>query len=145
MTWVYKHKPMPGGPVLCEYECSKHGGFELLVSRDANGDPPEFAHCSFGPDGELLAAGGPVWCILAARRIISAPNIKFWSRDPTAINPPGACRKDKPDPRALDTSGLASGKQTRKEWNAMQKKITLERRYQKRLASGKISKRIQVG
>jgi hypothetical protein len=131
MTFILKLRILPGSPMLAEYECSSCGLFELLVTRDELGDPPNGAAC---PD-----------CDEVAHLVMSAPSIKFWSRDPVAINPPGASRHDKPDPRALDTSGLATGKLTRKEWDKMQAGITRERRYQKRLKAGVISKRIQVG
>jgi hypothetical protein len=141
VTWVLKHKPLPGAPMIAEYECPYHGRFELLVERDENGDPPPEAICE--ADDEVDGVEDLVMCCLESPLVISAPNIKYWSRDPVPIG--RASKSDEKDPRMLDTEPLATGKMTRAEWNKWQRSITLERRYQKRLKSGRISKRIQVG
>jgi hypothetical protein len=46
MTYVVKVRGA-GGLVVAEYECPAHGRFEVTVQREANGDPPEHACCSF--------------------------------------------------------------------------------------------------
>jgi hypothetical protein len=137
MTFIIKHKPLPGSPMMAEYVCPVHGKFERLVERDVNGDPPDEVDC------DLNDGGGMDTCCLAASLTISAPSIKFWSRDPVAIG--RASKSDEKDPRALDTEPLATGKMTKAEWKKYQRGITAERRYQKRLKAGRISKRIQVG
>lgn len=130
MTFVIKHKPLPGSPMIAEYECTRDcGRFELLVRRDEKGDPPEIESCAD--------------CCAVAELVISAPSIKFWSRDPVPIG--YASKHDERDPRALDTTDLATGKITKAEWKKKQQDLRTERRYQKRLKAGKISKRIQVG
>lgn len=134
MTFVIKHKPLPGSPMMAEYEClcpdhEDCGRFELLVQRDEKGDPPEVVSCEV--------------CSGAAELVISAPSIKFWSRDPVPIG--YASKHDEKDPRALDTEPLATGKMTKAEWTKWQRDLRTERRHQKRLKAGKISKRIQVG
>ena len=151
MTYIVKHKPQPGAPVMAEYECEDHGRFERLVARDDNGDPPATFPCPFGDDidEETFFEDG-CWdrigyhpCEAPAELAISAPNIKFWSRDPVPIG--RASKSDEWDPRALDTRPLAEGKMTKAEWRKWQRGISQERRYQKKLKAGKISKRIQVG
>jgi hypothetical protein len=124
-----KIRTLPGAPMLSEYECAVCGRFEQLVSRDDAGDPP--------PSVECLGCAG------IADLVISAPSIKFWSRDPVPIG--YASKSDEWDPRALDTRPLAEGKMTKQEWRKWQRGISNERRYQKRLKAGKIKKRIQVG
>lgn len=141
MSYTIKIRTLPGSPMLCEYECPVHGRFEELVERDDQGDPPPAMPCPHEREDETTI----YICLRDAQLCISAPNIKFWSRDPVAINPPGSTRDDKPDPRALDTEPLVTGKMNRAEWLKYQKGITRERRYQKRLKAGRISKRIQVG
>ncbi|HEX4351834.1 MAG TPA: hypothetical protein VHZ95_02950 [Polyangiales bacterium] len=132
MTWQLKHKPLPGSPMLVDYDCEPcELRFEEHVQRDTNGDPPSVMSC---PE-----------CDEPAQRVFGAPAIKFWTRAVVAINPAGSTRHDEPDPRALDTRPLAEGKMTRKEWRTWQAGITQERRHQSRLKAGKISKRIQVG
>lgn len=143
MAYTVKIRTLPGSPMMAEYECPECGVFEILVERDEHGDPPARASC---PDVlEDPDTGESLVCGLPADLVLSAPKIKYWSRDPVAINPAGSTRDDKPDPRALDTEPLATGKMTKAEWLKYQRGITLERRYQRRLKAGKISKRIQVG
>jgi len=138
MTYTVKIRTLPGSPMMSEYECPDIplapgilgcGRFELLVARDASGDPPPHVDC---PE-----CGG------VAELQISAPKIRYWSRPPVPIG--YASKSDVKDPRALDTEDLATGKLTRAEWGKKQRAITHERRYQKRLKAGKISKRVQVG
>lgn len=167
MTWTMKIRTLPGSPMLAEYVCGEEmreqrcrvtdaqcinpsycddgreaccagdpecqpdgcGRFEALVVRDAAGDPPPSIEC---PEcGEI------------AERVISAPAIRYWSRPPVPIG--YASKSDEKDPRALDTEPLATGKMTRAEWKKWQRGISVERRHQKRLKAGKISKRVQVG
>jgi hypothetical protein len=139
MTFRIKHKPLPGSPMMAEYECPMHGRFELLVARDENGDPPTSVEC----DIPVADDGITEYCELDSPNVISAPAIKFWSRDPVPIG--YASKSDEKDPRALDTEPLATGKMTCSEWKKWQRDLRTERRYQKRLKAGKISKRIQVG
>jgi hypothetical protein len=139
MTFTIKIRTQPGAPMLAEYRCPDHGILERLVERDDKGDPPPSVECcehDHDEDGEFM-------CSAIAELTISAPSIKFWSRDPVPIG--RASKSDEWDPRALDTRPLAEGKMTRAEWKKWQRGITQERRYQKRLKAGRISKRIQVG
>lgn len=136
MTFIIKHKPLPGSPMMAEYECPEHGRFEQLVQRDENGDPPATAVCE-------IEVARHEECELVSPHVISAPSIKFWSRDPVPIG--YASKSDEKDPRALDTEPLATGKMTKAEWRKWQRDLRIERRHQKRLKAGKISKRIQVG
>lgn len=139
MTFIIKHKPLPGSPMMAEYECPDHGRFELLVQRDENGNPPAKVEC----DMPVADDGITEYCELDSELVISAPSIKYWSRDPVPIG--YASKSDEKDPRALDTEPLATGKMTKAEWRKWQRGISAERRYQKRLKAGKISRRIQVG
>lgn len=136
MTFVIKHKPLPGSPMMAEYVCPEHGRFELLVERDEQGDPPASVTC--GEEVKPLT-----WCKETAELAISAPKVKYWSRDPVPIG--RASKSDEKDPRALDTEPLATGKMTRSEWLEHQKGISRERKHQRALKSGRRSKRIQVG
>jgi hypothetical protein len=131
MSFTIKVRTLPGSPMLCEYDCVDCGRFEQIALRDTTGNPPDLADCPECGESSALA--------------ISAPSIKFWSRDPVPINPAGATRHQEKDPRALDTEPLATGKMTKQEWRKWQRGISQERRHQKRLKSGRISKRIQVG
>lgn len=129
MTFIIKNRTQPGAPFLAEYVCTTCGRFELLVTRDEQGDPPSNATCECGETAAL---------------VISSPKIAFWTRTPVAINPAGATRHDQPDPRALDTRDLAEGKLTKREWRKKQNEITKARRHAKRVQSGRVQKRIQV-
>ena len=142
MTYTVRIRTLPGALMTCEYLCPFHERIERTVERNANGDPPEYVRC--GEPGCIEPnCDGTCRCWANAELVISAASVKFWSRDPVAINSPSS--SDKPDPRALDTRPLAEGKMSRKEWRKWQAGITAERRYQKRLASGRISRKIQVG
>lgn len=144
MTFTVRIRTQPGAPMLCDYECPEHGVFERTVYRDANGDPPAKVSCmavledTVSEDGMFFH-----FCDEGAERIIGAAHPKFWSRDPVAVG--RASKSDERDPRALDTEPLATGKMTKPEWQKWQRGISNERRYQKRLKSGRISKRVQVG
>lgn len=131
MTYIVKVRTLPGSPMLCEYECAVCGDvFEQIVKRDENGDPPPSVECADVP------------CYGIALLCLSAPLFgnACW------VRPIGrASRGDEKDPRALNTEPLATGKMTRPEWDKYQRGITTERRYQKRIKSGRISKRVQVG
>jgi hypothetical protein len=130
VTFTVKIRTQPGAPMIAEYECPFCGRFEALVTRDANGDPPAEVECD-----DLCGEFAPL--------CISAPAIANLTR---AVVPIGyASKSDEKDPRALDTEPLATGKMTRAEWNKWQRGITLERRHQKKLKAGMISKRVQVG
>lgn len=139
MAFTIKVRTQPGAPMMSEYECPDHGRFERLVERDVNGDPPAKVEC----DIPVADDGITEYCELDSERVISAPSIKFWSRDPVPIG--YASKSDERDPRALDTTDLATGKLTKAQWKKKQRDMRTERRYQKRLKAGKISKRIQVG
>ena len=144
MTFVIKVRTLPGSPMICEYECPRCGRFERLVERDASGDPPSTVICE-GIDGvsedcQSTRDGGERE---TAVLVVSAPSIKFWSRDAVPIG--RASKSDEWDPRALDTRPLAEGRMTQKEWRKWQTDLRRERRFQKRLKSGRRSKRIQVG
>lgn len=151
MTYIVKHKPLPGAPMMAEYICEEHGRFEQLVERDENGDPPATFPCPAIDDvteEDFFEEGchdriGAITCEEPADLAIGAPAIKFWSRDPVPIG--RASKSDEKDPRALDTEPLATGKMTKAEWRKWQRGISNERRHQKRIKAGKISKRIQVG
>lgn len=141
MTWTLKHRPLPGSPMVAEYECPLcEERFDILVARDENGDPPATALCPIVYYG---ARNHQSVCGRTSALVISAPSIRFWSRDPVPIG--RASRSDEKDPRMLDTEPLATGKMTKAEWKKYQRGISQERRHQKRLKAGKISKRIQVG
>ncbi len=148
MSYTVKVRTLPGSPMMAEYLCPVHGRFEQLVERDANGDPPASVRCpepaslQHPPVGPVTGATCGV-CGRESSLVISAPSIKFWSRDPVPVG--YASKSDEKDPRMLDTEPLATGKMTQAEWRKWQRGITQERRYQKRLKAGKISKRIQVG
>jgi hypothetical protein len=124
-----KNHTLPGSPYIAEYLCGVCGRFERLVARDSAGDPP---------------ANHPCGCGTVADLAISSPKIAFWTRTPTAVNPPGATRKEAPDPRALDTRDLASGKLTERQWRAKQSELTKARRHARRIKAGRAQKRIQV-
>jgi hypothetical protein len=130
MAYIIKNRTLPGSPFMAEYTCETCGRFELLVTRDENGDPPPSAPCKD--------------CGTVAELALSCPKIAFWTRAIVPINPPGATRHDKPDPRALDTSKLADGRQTKKQWRKEQLEITRARRHAKRIKAGRAQKRIQV-
>lgn len=140
MTFTIKIHTLPGSPMMSEYECELCGRIEKLVTRDENGDPPETVVCGTdvteGEDSTEL-------CAEIATLTISAPMIQFWSRPPVPIG--YASKSDEKDPRALDTEPLATGKMTKGQWRRWQRDLRIERRYQRRLKAGKISKRIQVG
>lgn len=170
MAYKVKIRTLPGSPMMAEYVCPVHGRFEQLVDRDENGDPPATAECQSEPfysddefgraerwldekDAEAATmlfcptdAEIERWrrktCRLRSELQISAPSIKFWSRDPVPIG--YASKSDERDPRMLDTRPLAEGKMTKAEWQKWQKGISQERRHQKRLKSGRAQKRIQV-
>ncbi len=129
MTFILKHRPLPGAPMIAEYECELHGRFELLVHRDEHGDPPESAVCT----AEV--------CVLSstAKLVLSAPSIKHWSVTPTAVV---KGRDHERRPGMLDTSKLADG-MSPKEWRAEQAKGREERRHQQLLDKGLRQKRIQ--
>lgn len=148
MTYTVRVRTLPGSPMLCEYSCPVHGVFEQLVERDANGDPPATKRC---PESSSLQHPpvGPITgavCGMCGREsplVLSAPSIKFWSRDPVALG--RASKSDERDPRALNTDDYASGKITKTEWRKKQAALRMERRHQRKLKSGRISRRIQVG
>lgn len=157
MTYTVKIRTLPGSPMLCEYECPEHGCFERVVKRDENGDPHAWVVCGvevdrdeeMEPDSDLqkvdMGADG-VYCGRRATLVIGttgAGSITRWSANPVALG--RASRSDEKDPRALDTEPLATGKMTKDEWRKWQRGISNERRHQRRLKSGRISKRIQVG
>lgn len=129
MTYKIINRTLPGSPFLADYECGECGPFELLTTRGNDGDPPTSAPCACGKE---------------APRIITGTKIAFWTRAVTAINPPGACRKDQMDPRALDTRDLAEGKVTKKEWRKKQAEITKARRHAKRIKAGRAVRRVQI-
>jgi putative FmdB family regulatory protein len=129
MAYKVRIRTLPGSPMVSEYDCAECGRFEQLVTRNDAGDPPESFEC---PE-----------CGESAELTISAPMVQYWSRPPVPIG--YASKSDEKDPRALDTEPLATGKMTKAEWKKWQRGISAERRYQKRLKAGKISKRIQVG
>lgn len=144
MAYTIKIRTQPGAPMMAEYECPEHGRLERLVARDENGDPPPDVNCGVieeGQDEDGFDCAD--LCCRRAELVISAPSIKFWSRDPVPIG--RASKSDEEDPRALDTEPLATGKMNRAEWRKWQRGISRERRHQKLLKAGKISKRIQVG
>jgi hypothetical protein len=149
MAYTVKIRTLPGSPMMAEYECYAHGVFEQLIERDEHGDPPATVRCpapasaQFPPDSRDTPGGAPCGvCYRKSDLAISAPKVKFWSRDPVPIG--RASKSDEKDPRMLDTEPLATGKMTRAEWNKYQRGITRERRHQKRLRSGQHQKRIQV-
>lgn len=151
MTFVIKHKPLPGAPMMAEYICPEHGRFELLVERDEHGDPPAAVACEVPCEHDHFCEDPPCAdccftvyaCGREAELVIGASKVKFWSRDPVPVG--RASKSDEKDPRALDTEPLATGKMTKAEWTKWQKGISRERRHQKHLKSGRRSKRIQVG
>ena len=129
MAYTIKNRTLPGSPFLADYECGECGPFELLTERGEDGDPPKFATCECGQ---------------YSPRVITGTKIAFWTRAIVPINPPGSTRHDQPDPRALDTSELASGKLTKLQWRKKQLEITKARRHAKRIKAGRAVKRIQV-
>jgi hypothetical protein len=150
MTYIVKIRTLPGSPMMAEYICPVHGRFELLVERDEHGDPPQEVVCEIMRDHEHYCEEPPCGdcgftvyeCGLSADLVISAPSIKFWSRDPIPVG--RASKSDEKDPRALDTEPLATGKMTKAEWTKWQRGISRERNHQKRIKSGKRQKRIQI-
>lgn len=142
MTFTIKIRTLPGSPMLCDYECPDCGcRFEQLVERDEHGDPPTSVRCD--PEFDDVDQDDDEMCGGVAALLLSSPHVKFWSRDPVAVG--RASKSDERDPRALDTEPLATGKMSKPEWTKYQRGISQERRYQKRLKSGRISKRVQVG
>jgi hypothetical protein len=173
MTFTIRIRTLPGAPMLCEYECPVHGRFELLVERDANGDPPAWVwceqvcsdephECDYGDhsderlaelDRRVAAGGEQPYCAMdcvarggrRAELVVGTTGRGSITHWSANPTPIGrASKSDEWDPRALDTRPLAEGKMTRPEWNKWQKGITRERRHQKRLKSGRKQKRIQV-
>jgi hypothetical protein len=147
MAYTVKVRTLPGSPMIAEYLCPFHGRFELLVERDEHGDPPATVVCEAHEELDSIDTESgeceTVMCCLEAELVISAPAVALWLNGIRAID--RASKSDEKDPRALDTEPLATGKMTKAEWLRYQRGITQERRYQKRLRSGRISKRIQVG
>lgn len=118
------------GLVLAEYLCPLHGRFELLVERDANGDPPDSTYCQapadFVIEGDLAGRCGEVspWTISAP-----AVHTQFVITASRGKNAP------KPHPKAMDTRMLAEGRKN--DFRKQRKKIKEEERHQrvKRLLS----------
>lgn len=129
MTFIIKHRVLPGAPYIAEYDCASCGRFERSCKRDEHGEPPQTAVCECGIDAAIA---------------ISAAHGTFWTSQIVPINPPGSTRHDQPDPRALDTRDLAEGKVTKKQWRAKQLEITKARRHAKRIKTGRAQRRVQI-
>lgn len=116
------------GLLMAEYMCPKHGRFELLVERDAKGDPPASVGCRVfdeadeyivtdedDPDFNVCGRASP-WTIscgaVHTQFVITASHGK---PDP------------KPHPRAMDTRMLAEGR--RSEFRKQRRKIREEERH----------------
>jgi hypothetical protein len=134
MTFVIKTRGV-GGLVVAEYECPAHGRFEATVQRDANGDAPEHARCTF-----VDANGGT--CDRRAEWRISAPAQRVWSVPAYAANR-GGDMKERP-PGMLDTRPLAEG-MPYSEWRKKQDAAQRARRHDQLTQMGVLKKRIQVG
>lgn len=118
------------GLVLAEYLCPLHGRFELLVERDANGDPPDERPCPVeAPRFEWMARAE--YCGLISPWTISAPAVhtQFVITASKGKNAP------KPHPKAMDQRMLAEGRKN--DFRKQRKKIKDEERHQrvKRLLS----------
>ena len=109
-----------GGPMLAEYRCPIHGVFELVVTRDANGDPPAEQPCP----ADLPCVIGPD-CGLPSPWTISAPAVhtQFVITASKGRNDP------KPHPKAMDTRMLAEGRKN--EFRKQRKKIREEERHKR--------------
>lgn len=146
MTYIVKHRPLPGAPILAEYECENHGRIERLVDRDESGDPPERVRC-----GEYLDTGGVIesrygivpYCDQWCEWTISAPHPKVLSVPCSAVMH-GGDLKDRPK-GMLDTRDLADGKLSYTQWKAKQRGITEERRHQQMLKRGLKTRKVIVG
>lgn len=109
------------GLVLAEYLCPEHGRFELLVERDAKGDPPDSAPCQ-----ERVGVGGiayPSRCCASSPWTISAPAV----HTQFVITASKGKNASKPHPKAMDTRMLAEGRKN--DYRRQRKKIKEEERH----------------
>jgi hypothetical protein len=131
MTFTIKIRSA-GGPMLAEYRCRLHGVFELLVDRDANGDPPSSQRCpvavrisglSHGGTGEDHGHDGR--CGLPSPWTISAPAVhtQFVITASHGRNDP------KPHAKSMDTRMLAEGRKN--EFRKQRKKIREDDRHKR--------------
>jgi hypothetical protein len=105
------------GLVLAEYLCPLHGRFELLVERDANGDPPAEQACpAIVPPADAVCWESSPWTISAP-----AVHTQFVVTASKGKNAP------KPHPRAMDQRMLAEGRKN--DFRKQRKKIKEEERH----------------
>ena len=136
MTWTIKQRPhVVGAPMTADYECPKHGRFELLVERDANGDPPSELWCP------VIAEAAINHCGRSAPWRISAPSLKRDSVPCFAAVRGGDTERR---PGMLDTRPLAEG-MPMSEWKAKQRAGQQERRHHQLIKRGLKTRRVQVG
>lgn len=124
-----------GGLLMAEYRCPVDGVFEVLVERDANGDPPAQVTCAtVVHDGHLdppcCAPDAPcewhgVACGLASPWTISAPPV----HTQFVVTATHGRNAEKPHREALDTRPLAEGR--KKEWRINRQKLREERRHKR--------------
>jgi hypothetical protein len=123
MTFTIKLRGTPG-PIAAEYLCPEHGRFDLVVQRDANGDPPAEMKCeAWLPNTDPAHPSYPhpvVYCGEWCSHVISAPSVKkFWK--PSAVVKGKA--DDKPSPLHMDHSAVADGKISMGEWQEKRDRV----------------------
>ena len=116
-TFTIKIRGASSQPTMAEYMCPVHGRFDLVVERDANGDPPAEAKCEHWFSKEETEAVGHAWhghptlfCGEWSPYVISAPMGRVKRGEVTRGK-----ADEKPTPFALDTEALADG-MSLKEW-----------------------------
>ncbi len=119
MTFAIKVRGS-AGLLMAEYRCPVHGVFEVLVERDANGDPPAEAMCTVA-----VGWGGEVPCDEPAPWTISAPPV----HTQFVVFATHGRNDAKPNRDALDTRPLAEGR--KKEWRINRNKLREERRHKR--------------
>jgi hypothetical protein len=121
MTFVIKVRG--SAPMVAEYLCPKHGRFDELVDRDANGDPPARRICGAEMVDEYFPGDPPALCARVAEFVMSAP-IGRVKRGEAGVQ-----GKYEPPPHSgyMDTRALGEG-QSLDEWRADRAKVRQEQR-----------------
>lgn len=132
MSFVIKVRSS-GGPMVAEYLCPLHGRFEVVVQRDANGDPPATHACPaidsmLGASVDYTHAQAPAGPTEApcpiddAEWVISAPLGKV------ALASATQGKVERPEnPLFYDTRALGEGMPLN-EWKAQRDKLRKEQR-----------------
>lgn len=143
MTFIVKHRPSPGAPMIADYECPEHGGLTLQVRRDEHGDPPAEVPCPLdieAPWPDCRGERSVEVCGLTAEWRISAPAPKRASAAVTAVR-----GKDHDiRPSTVSTQLLGDGA-SYGEWRRSQDAARQERRHHQLIERGLKTRRVQVG